>query len=374
MMKYRIFFVIIILISIELKAQTIEQQSKEASKKLCMNGVLREDTQSYADTLTLLEKGTEVTVLYEVYKGSNFYKVNTGKFIGYLHKKFLCEEYKIEKSPDNSSEKTATHEETSTHKETSPREMSSLQKGTRVKSSNNVYFIINLTYEYTYDDKRKAFKAKGIIENRNSLPVALYNARLRLYSEYTFYTSSGKSSNKERSTLINFPDVFILKPGSYIENENRKTGYATKNRSEISVDPNKYRAQGTVKVINPLKKTNDMINISIGNVSLLDNDDISISIKLDTKPINRLDGNYNFYKFTPVITVTNNSSRKIKLKKPISFYTHYGGYRNYYEIQLGKIQPGETESHTGFGDRSPAMNFTPDVYISNIEFPEIDFK
>ena len=117
-----------------------------------------------------------------------------------------------------------------------------------------------------------------------------------------------------------------------------------------------------------------MINISTGNVSLLEKDDIGIFIKLETKPINHIDGNYSFHKFIPVITVTNNSSRRVKLKNPISFYIHYGGYRNYYEIQLGKIQPGETESHTGLGDRSPAMNFTPEVYISNIELPEIEFK
>jgi hypothetical protein len=75
-----------------------------------------------------------------------------------------------------------------------------------------------------------------------------------------------------------------------------------------------------------------------------------------------------------VITVSNSSSQKAIFKSPLKFTIYYSGYKDTYNINLGRIKPGKTETKTGLGDRSPAMNFPPDVYISNVGLPEIIMK
>jgi hypothetical protein len=43
-------------------------------------------------------------------------------------------------------------------------------------------------------------------------------------------------------------------------------------------------------------------------------------------------------------------------------------------MSIGKLDPNESRSEKGLGDKSPPMNYVPDIYINDISLPGIKKK
>ena len=251
---------------------------------------------------------------------------------------------------------------------------SSFSHGNPIRVISNVGFIADWDYKYDgygYDKKPYGFTSNSIIENQNTKPVAIYDARFKYHYEYNQTLSSGEVKKMNKYDVANFPHVFLLAPNTHAKKYSKKHKSGNK-YSDFKVN-NSNLISGKVYVINDLKTTNGFTKVTTTPREIKNLDGVKILISFYKTSALKPKGSSTFYKYVPLITVKNTTASKVKLKGSITFDIYYSGYKQKYAINLGRIKPGETEENKGLGDKSPAINWTPEIFIGNIEYPTVQY-